>query len=45
MYLNKLVVGALATNCYIIANTDTKSCAVIDPGDDSKKIMHKIFRF
>ncbi len=42
MYVNKLVVGALATNCYIIANNNTKSCAVIDPGDDSKKIMNII---
>lgn len=39
MYLHKLVVGSSQTNCYIIANTDTKECAVIDPGNDSSIII------
>ncbi len=42
MYVNKLVVGPLATNCYIVANNDTKCCAVVDPGGDFNRIMHII---
>ena len=42
MYINKLIVGPLATNCYIVANETTNYCAVIDPGDDYEKIMYEI---
>ena len=42
MYINKLSVGMLQTNCYIIADENTKSAAVIDPGGDCSKIMSVI---
>ena len=42
MKVTKLTVGALATNCYIIANENLRHCAVIDPGDDFEKIMMHI---
>jgi len=38
MYVEKLKVGPLGTNCYIIINKSEKLCAVIDPGADSQKI-------
>lgn len=42
MYIDKLSVGPLSTNCYILANENTKTCAVIDPGDDYERIIYKI---
>ena len=36
----KIVVGPLETNCYIIREADC--CVVIDPGDDFEKIYEKI---
>jgi hydroxyacylglutathione hydrolase len=34
MFIKRLEIGALAANCYIIADEDTKIAAVIDPGGD-----------
>lgn len=31
-----IVVGELATNCYLIWDDDTKDCFIIDPGDDGQ---------
>ncbi len=42
MYINKISVGMLQTNCYIIADEATKSAAVIDPGADCDRIMDVI---
>lgn len=42
MLLEKLVVGHLDTNCYIIASDITKRAAVIDPGGDIDEIIEKI---
>ena len=42
MYINKLLVGMLQTNCYIIADEQSKLAAVIDPGDDCSKILSEI---
>lgn len=33
MDIRKLVVSAYGTNCYLLADDDTKALAVIDPGD------------
>lgn len=42
MYIEKLSVGRLCTNCYIIINKSSKECAVIDPGGDFEKINYVI---
>jgi len=34
MFLKRLVIGALETNCYLIACVKTKKAAVIDPGGE-----------
>jgi glyoxylase-like metal-dependent hydrolase (beta-lactamase superfamily II) len=36
MFLEKLVVGVLETNCYLIGCKKTKMAAVIDPGGEEK---------
>jgi hydroxyacylglutathione hydrolase len=42
MILEKIVVGALATNCYIIASDKSKKAAVIDPGADADLILQRL---
>lgn len=37
-----LIVGAVATNCYIAENTKTKEGIIIDPGDSAAKIAQII---
>ncbi|MCK5577295.1 MAG: MBL fold metallo-hydrolase [Dehalococcoidales bacterium] len=39
MILEKLVVGPLASNCYIIGSETSRAGAVIDPGDDARQIL------
>jgi glyoxylase-like metal-dependent hydrolase (beta-lactamase superfamily II) len=39
---NKLVVGALATNCYIFGSEETSELVVIDPGGNADKIIKYI---
>jgi len=36
MFLKRLVVGALETNCYLIACKKTKKTAIIDPGGEEE---------
>jgi len=36
MFLKRLIVGALETNCYLIACKKTKKAAVIDPGGEEE---------
>ena len=40
--VEKIVVGVMRTNCYIIKDKDTKKYAIIDPGHKSKKLDDKI---
>jgi glyoxylase-like metal-dependent hydrolase (beta-lactamase superfamily II) len=42
MILEKVVVGPLQTNCYILADETTKEAVIIDPGDDLEKITEII---
>ncbi|GAH67293.1 unnamed protein product, partial [marine sediment metagenome] len=42
MIFKKLVVGPLATNCYIFGSNETKEMVVIDPGGDGKAIIKYI---
>lgn len=39
MLIKTLVVGQLETNCYIVTDEKTLTCAVIDPGDESNTIL------
>lgn len=36
--VSSLTVGALAVNCWLIANEDTKEALVIDPGEEAERI-------
>ncbi len=40
--LRKLVVGELATNCYVVGCATTKEGMVIDPGGDPEAILYAI---
>ena len=42
MIFKKLVVGALATNCYIFGSGVTKEVVIIDPGGDDDRIIEII---
>ena len=35
----RVVVGPLATNCWIVATTDSRRAIVIDPGDDADRLV------
>ena len=40
----KIVIGEMDTNCYLVWNEDTKECLVIDPADDGVSISEEINR-
>lgn len=40
--VERLVVGALGVNCYIVENKDTHECFVVDPGDEAARIIRQI---
>lgn len=42
MTIKTLTVGQLETNCYVLANEQSRECVVIDPGDESNTIMDYI---
>lgn len=42
MIVRKLVVGPIASNCYIIGSETTKDGMIIDPGADPKEIMRAV---
>lgn len=44
MFIKKIVVGALETNCYIAADPESKKAAIIDPGSDGSGIRREIER-
>lgn len=44
MFLKKLVVGELETNCYLIACKRTKKAAVIDPGGEDTALILDILK-
>ncbi len=39
MILETIIVGALSVNCYVVGCDKTREAAVIDPGDDARKIL------
>ena len=38
----KRQVGPIGTNCYIIYDEDSKTCAIVDPGFNAEKILNNI---
>ncbi len=42
MIIKKLVVGPIASNCYIVGSESTKEGMIIDPGADAYAILKKV---
>ena len=42
MIVERLVVGLLGVNCYIVGCPETRDCAVIDPGGDAEEIIARV---
>jgi len=42
LQVEMLIVGPLASNCYIIWNNKNRIAAIIDPGEDAKDIIKKV---
>jgi len=42
MILKNLVVGPLATNCYIVGSESSKEGMIIDPGDEAEVILSNV---
>jgi len=42
LIVRKLVVGPIASNCYIVGSESAKECMVIDPGADAKDIIKAV---
>jgi hydroxyacylglutathione hydrolase len=42
LMVNGLAVGPLQTNCYIVACEETREAIVVDPGDESERILSAI---
>ncbi len=42
MILEQMVVGSMAVCCYILGCEKTRKAAVVDPGGDEGRILHKI---
>ena len=42
MILKKLVVGPLASNCYIVGSESTKEGMIIDPADEAEEILQSV---
>lgn len=40
--IQKIHVGEKDTNCYVVADSDTKEAVLIDPGDDAQKILGQL---
>jgi len=45
VFIKKIVVGLLESNCYLAGDEDTKEIYVIDPGGDYKKINSAIVEY
>ncbi len=42
--IHLLPLGALQTNCYVVADTDTHEAVIIDPSDEAPKILEVVQR-
>jgi hydroxyacylglutathione hydrolase len=42
MFIRAMQVGQIGTNCYILGDEATKTCAVIDPGEDGSYLLSQL---
>lgn len=42
IHIKVLVLGAIATNCYLVFNRETKGCVIIDPADQADVIAEAL---
>ena len=42
MIIKHVIVGWLQTNCYILGDEQTRTCAIIDPGQKADKILEAV---
>ena len=42
MIIESLVVGPIQANCFILGDEETREAAVIDPGDEDKRILSRL---
>ena len=40
--VERLIVGELAVNCYIVENTETHEVFIVDPGAEAKRIIRQV---
>lgn len=37
--IDRLVLGEVAVNCYIVENPETRACVIVDPGAEAERVM------
>ena len=42
LQIETLVLGMISTNCYLVMNKETKALLIVDPADESQKIINRI---
>ncbi len=42
MIIEKIVVGTLMENTYLVADEQTKQALIIDPGDEAERIVERV---
>ena len=40
--VERLAVGELAVNCYIVENKETHECFLVDPGAEAERIIQRV---
>ena len=40
--VERLIVGELAVNCYIVENEETHECFIVDPGAEAQRIIQRV---
>lgn len=40
--VERLIVGELDVNCYIVENTETRECFIVDPGAEAERIIQRV---
>jgi len=45
MQIRVMAVGPIETNCYIVTDEASMTCAIIDPGDEATKILDYLEKF
>jgi glyoxylase-like metal-dependent hydrolase (beta-lactamase superfamily II) len=42
MFIKRLVVGPLESNCYLVADEETREGLIVDPGDEGERILKAV---